>query len=343
MAENSKIEWTTHTANLWWGCQKVHAGCDHCYAETLSHRWGNDVWGPKAPRRAIKAVWSDFNRFQREAAAAGRIDRVFVGSMMDIFEKPFPLIDAQGNALEGTTDELRQRFFAEVVPNCPNLLFLLLTKRPGNILKYIPESWKTSPPANVMYGTSVVNQETADEMIPKLLEVPGRRFLSMEPLLGPVLLNGHEWKIASGLSGNIDWLTGHESQNSSLYGGSYAWHSRDLYGGEDKKSGEGIDWVIVGGESGHGARPMAESWAQHIAVQCEEAGVPYHFKQWGEWAPWNETAGPAPLGRAVGFFDNSDNWLPGDINPSRQSMVRVGKHEAGRQLNGRTYDAVPLQ
>src|SRR4051812_34878582 len=96
MSTNSKIEWTHHTANLWHGCTKVHEGCDHCYAETLSHRWGRDIWGNDKPRMEIRSVWSDLARMQRMAAEAGEIHRVFVGSMMDIFEKPMTLVDSKG-------------------------------------------------------------------------------------------------------------------------------------------------------------------------------------------------------------------------------------------------------
>lgn len=340
MAETTEISWTDHTLNLWWGCAKVHAGCDHCYAEAFSNRYGHNLWGPHAPRKASKSAFRDVLKWQRQAAADGVVRRVFVGSMMDIFEKPFPLIDSQGAALPETTGHLRTRFFEEVVPACPNLLFLLLTKRPGNILKYIPEEWKATPPANVMYGTSVVDQATADDMIPKLLEVPGRRFLSMEPLIGPVSLHGERYKIAQGLTGSIDWLTGHETTNSSVFGGGEAWEARYVYGGEDRDMTKCIEWVIVGGESGHGARPMAPSWAASLRDECTAAGTLFHFKQWGEWAPWSES-GPAPGGRKVGFFSNADVWYEGELNTHRQSMVHVGKHEAGSLLNRQLRQDVP--
>lgn len=96
MAQDSKIEWTHHTANLWWGCVEVHTGCDHCYARTLSNRWGFDVWGNDKPRRLVNNVFNDIAKFQRLAAAKNEVHRVFVGSMMDIFEKSFPLVDSKG-------------------------------------------------------------------------------------------------------------------------------------------------------------------------------------------------------------------------------------------------------
>lgn len=206
MAQNSNIEWTHHTGNLWWGCAKVHAGCDNCYAETLAKRTGSDIWGNDKPRKAGKSVWGDFLKWQALAADAGERHRVFVGSMMDIFEKPMPLIDWQGDKMPGDTGQLRERFFREIVPNCPNLIFILLTKRPSNINKMIPEAWKKDPPKNVMFGTSPVNQETFYTLVRQLLQVNGKRFLSVEPQLDLIIpsksqLAGIDWLIQGGESG----------------------------------------------------------------------------------------------------------------------------------------------
>lgn len=207
MAQNSKIEWTTHTANIWWGCTKVHEGCDNCYAETLANRWGSNVWGNDNPRRLIKGFFKDLNSYQAAAKKAGEMHRVFVGSMMDIFEKPMPLVNSKGEVLPETTDYHRQHFFQNISDGIyPNLIFLLLTKRPSNITKYIPESWKGTPPENVMFGTSPVNQETAYTLINQLLKVKGKRFLSVEPQLGSVnlvhWLPQIDWVIQGGESGH---------------------------------------------------------------------------------------------------------------------------------------------
>ncbi len=208
MAQDSKIEWTHHTANLWHGCTKVHEGCNNCYAETLAKRWGNDIWGNDKPRKEIKSVWNDLDKYQKMAKEKNEIHRVFVGSMMDIFEKPMPLIDSKGNeVLNCTTETLRVIFFDKIAKGeFPNLMFLLLTKRPSNINKYIPEFWKQAPPKNVMFGTSPVNQETFDKLVGQLLEVNGKRFLSVEPQLDsislPIQLNGIHWIIQGGESGH---------------------------------------------------------------------------------------------------------------------------------------------
>lgn len=219
MAQNSKIEWTHHTLNLWHGCTKVHEGCDNCYAEALSHRWGNDVWGNDKPRKEVKSAWNELAKMQAAAKAAGEIHRVFVGSMMDIFEKPMSLIDSKGNYYpEMDTGTLRWELFLKIDAGMyNNLQFLFLTKRPSNINKYIPEHWKTAPPVNVMFGTSPVNQETANKLILQLLEVKGKRFLSIEPQLDSVNIQGFlfnggiDWVIQGGESGhhkrpfNLDW------------------------------------------------------------------------------------------------------------------------------------------
>ena len=218
MGQDTKIEWTGsvradgtlasgHTGNLWIGCTKVHEGCDNCYAESLSHRWGNDVWGIDKSRKAVKSVWSNFLTWQAHAAAAGEKHRVFVGSMMDIFEKSMPMIDHKGNEMNIWTGALRDRFLNEIIPACPDLDFLLLTKRPSNINKFIPDSWLENPPPNVMFGTSVSNQSTFDTLVPHLKKVKGRLFLSIEPQIGPIQatpedLDGFAWIIQGGESGH---------------------------------------------------------------------------------------------------------------------------------------------
>lgn len=222
----TKIEWTSsvrkdgtlapgYTMNLWHGCTKVHEGCDHCYAETLSHRWNNDLWGNDKPRKSILSAFDDLNKYQNAAKKAGEVHRVFVGSMMDIFEKPMPMIDSKGVSLALDTHGKRTVFFNRISEGFyPNLMFLLLTKRPSNINKYIPESWKVSPPENVMFGTSPVNLATIKTLVPQLLAVNGKRFLSIEPQLAyipPFDMKGIDWVIQGGESGhhkrpfNTDW------------------------------------------------------------------------------------------------------------------------------------------
>jgi len=216
MAVDSKIEWTNHTANLWWGCTNVHEGCDNCYAEKWANRYGVK-WGNDAGRREIKSVWGSLLGMQAKAYAAREIHRVFVGSMMDIFEKPMQVVNTDGQSMTYQTDALRHRFFEEIVPYSPNLMFLLLTKRPSNINKYIPDTWKNNPPSNVVFGASIVNSKTALDVHRQLSQVNGKRFYSVEPQLEFIdfsqngLLDGIDWLIQGGESGpgkrpfDTDW------------------------------------------------------------------------------------------------------------------------------------------
>lgn len=212
---NTGITWCDATINLWWGCTKVHTGCDNCYAEKLSKRFGNNIWGNYNARKEITSVWRELNKIQKEAQKNQQIKRVFIGSMMDIFEKTMPLTSVNGSAYN--TGFLRDRLFSLIsIGRYPNIQFLLLTKRPSNINKYIPENWKTDPPENVMFGTSVSNQHTAKTLIPQLLQVNGKRFLSVEPQINEIvfdksLLIGINWIIQGGESGShkrpfkLDW------------------------------------------------------------------------------------------------------------------------------------------
>ena len=322
MAENTKIEWTDHTFNPWEGCQKVGPGCDHCYAETRNARFagGQAVnWGPGAPRRMTSA--SNWNKpltwnANHEAffAEHGRRQRVFCASLADVFDNavnPSWRIDLFG-----------------LIFKTPHLDWLLLTKRIGNVNSMLDEMAHGNDPdlslldmmplPNVWIGATVVNQEEANRDIPKLLAVPAKvRFLSMEPLLGPVDLRLQR--------------PAREDDRQDMDG--YCSHITTA-------AGSGIHWVIVGGESGPGARPMHPDWARSLRDQCKAAGVPYLFKQWGEWMPGEKDGDTVKLSfPAAGphgpanpeFYD----W------PDGVCAARVGKKAAGRLLDGRTWDEIP--
>ena len=300
MAENSKIEWTHHTFNPWEGCQRVGPGCDHCYAEARDQRFtGGAHWGPGAPRRRTSpANWRKPLAWDRAAAAAGERHRVFCASLADVFD----------NAVDPAwRDDLWR-----LIERTPNLDWMLLTKRPGNIANMLPVPFdfeRLYP--NVWLGCTVVNQDEADRDIPKLLAVSAAvRFLSMEPLLGPVDL---------GVAGRGD---------------------------------SGLDLVIVGGESGPGARPMHPDWARSLRDQCQAAGVAFHFKQWGEWETALDREQDDPDWRADysrKFADHGPTrWINlaggGGFHGERfHVMRRVGKASAGRLLDGRTWDEMPAQ
>lgn len=193
MAKNSRIEWTDHTFNPWWGCVKVSPACKHCYAEAWAKRVGADVWGPKVDRRFFgEAHWSEPKRWNREAEAQGRRHRVFCASMADVFEERREL------------DVWRAKL-GNLIASTPWLDWLLLTKRPEKAQSLAP--WGTQWPHNVWLGATVENQLWANRRLPILADVPAKvRFLSCEPLLGHLDLSNWlgyhiDWVIAGGESG----------------------------------------------------------------------------------------------------------------------------------------------
>lgn len=192
MGHNSTIEWTDHTFNPWWGCEKVSLACDFCYAETWARRVGQDVWGKGAPRRFFGEVhWNEPLRWNATAKTRNVRFRVFCASMADVFE--------QRAELQPWRDRLWQ-----LVEQTSCLDWLLLTKRPRNIASMVP--WRSSWPENIWLGTTAENQEWYDVRASRLSEIPAaKRFLSCEPLLGPIRLNPSwhvDWIIAGGESGS---------------------------------------------------------------------------------------------------------------------------------------------
>ncbi len=191
MGHQSTIEWTNHTFNPWWGCTKVSAGCTNCYAETLSTRYGYTVWGPRATRRFFgEKHWQEPLKWNLAAQQSRQRARVFCASMADVFE--------DNPALESE----RQKLWL-LIGETPWLDWQILTKRPENVLHMVP--WHKEWPENVWIGTSIENEAAADKRLSYLQEIPAIvRFLSCEPLLGPVnhldLSNIH-WVIAGGESG----------------------------------------------------------------------------------------------------------------------------------------------
>lgn len=256
MGQITEIAWCDHTHNVVWGCTKVSEACHHCYAETWSKRMGLKVWGQDAPRRTFGAKhWNEPRKWNKAAQEAGERRRVFCSSMADVFED------------HATVAEARAQLWP-LISDTPWLDWLLLTKRPENFAGMVP--WGKSPPANVWLGVTAENQERANERIPLLLAQPATvRFVSAEPLLGPVDLS--RW-----LGYSEDW---------DRFIGPCA-HGRDPWTRCDEDACtppevEGISWVIVGGESGHHARPFEVEWARSLVRQCREAKIAPFVKQMG--------------------------------------------------------------
>lgn len=216
MAENSKIEWCDHTVNLWWGCAKVHTGCKNCYAEHLSDtRYKNNLWGENQSRRFIKSAFKDLDRYQKTAQLNGTKYKIFMGSMMDIFEAPKRL--ETPHVSFGTTSMIRNYLFHKIsTGDYNNLIFLFLTKRPENIEKYIPYTWFSDYPKNVWFGASVSDQDTYNKSVSILEALHTRNlFLSVEPQVGNIEIGvsafNIAWIIQGGESGpkkrpfNLKW------------------------------------------------------------------------------------------------------------------------------------------
>lgn len=351
MGVSTGIEWTDHTFNPWRGCQKVSPGCANCYAEKLSHRNPAVLgeWGPEGNRVvAAESYWKQPLKWDRDAKEAGQRRRVFCASLADVFENyreqmkmpngSWATINRHwgkftgyhGVNLKGGNDaasmaHVRERLF-RLIEETPNLDWLLLTKRPENIAKLWPSAdiFDGSPGdgkavylPNVWLGVSVEDQQRADERIPILLQTPAAvRFLSVEPLLGPVDLDFDQYE-------SPGWF---EYRKNLLH------------------------WIIVGGESGPDARPCHPDWVRSIRDQCQAAGVPFFFKQIGEWGwgSWrgHETHCMYADGRHAPFTKESlveEEARSGKRHDNRTATViaKIGKKAAGKQLDGREWQQFP--
>jgi protein gp37 len=229
--ENSKIEWTDHTFNPWIGCQHVSPGCDHCYAEAMmDHRYGKVEWGPHGERkRTSEGNWKNPVKWNADARdfrhEHGRRPRVFCASLADVFDNRVPR-------------QWRDDLF-ELVRECRKLDWLVLTKRPQNIIKMLPADWGDGY-RNVWLGVTAENQAYFDQRWKHLQNVPAViKFISYEPALGPLQLPKH---------------------------------------------GPVPDWLISGGESGAGARPLDPRRVRDIIADCRRRGVALFHKQWGTYA-----------------------------------------------------------
>lgn len=304
MGENSKIEWCTHTLNLWTGCTVAQyqngtprPECEHCYAEAMSKRntkaFGQ--WGDDHPRKVTSLHnWAAAYKWNRQAVAQGARPRVFVNSMSDFFDTA----DAQLSRVRGDAFSLFWK--------CPQLDFLLLTKRARHADAILTEHLRfdeiqrLSLPPNLWLGITAGTQQALDEGWPLLRELGekfrfDRIFLSMEPLLEDVRL----------------------PEEVALH----------------------LDWVIDGGESGHHARPTNPDWFRSLRAQCEDFDIPYFHKQNGEWVGVDQLDWIMNPGETY-----ADKGWPAPrehVFPDGTIVVRLGKEKAGRLLDGREWNQAP--
>jgi protein gp37 len=259
MGEKTSIGWTHHTFNAWIGCHKVSPACKHCYAESFAKRTGRDVWGADKPRYFVgEGSWKKPLKWNREAEKDGERRRVFCGSMMDVFEW-------HDSEVTGAQMASARAKLWGLIEATPWLDWLLLTKRPENAPSVLPDRWWFAQlPPNVWMGTTVENQEYADLRIPNLLKIPARvRFLSCEPLLGPIDLR--------------PWL-GLECTHEDAY----TEPDTNAVICRECDEAEHLDWIIAGGESGHHHREHQLEWSRSLRDQCAAAGTAFFFKQLGE-------------------------------------------------------------
>jgi protein gp37 len=337
MAQKTKIEWTDASWNPIRGCSRVSEGCRNCYAEHTAARFSGPgkpyeglaeyktIQGPPTVAGEASVGKSERTRAEKVARWTGvmkfvpehledplrwkRPRRIFVNSMSDLFH-------------EGVPDKWIHKIFL-IMACSPRHTFQILTKRPERMRAYCSSNQtrdiilrelvdmavtipgvrvQIGPPIadgldgitlpNVWLGVSVEDQATADARIPLLLQTPAAvRFISAEPLLGDL----------------------------DLYKPLHCCARTDHVHTPERGCWRRLDWVIVGGESGPHARPMNPAWARSVRDQCQDAEVPFFFKQWGEYSP--------------NVLGTNDTWPP----------ARIGKKAAGRELDGRLWDEYPAQ
>lgn len=322
----TSIEWTDASWNPIVGCTEVSPGCANCYAARLAatrlknvpsykglsvlrHGKRQDIPFLADGSFAIRPRWTGEVRFLPERLEEPlhwrKPRRIFVCDMGDLFHESIDF--------SWIGDIWRQ------MAKCPQHTFQVLTKRPARMLEFLSQAEnyrKTGvtpdalfdhwPLPNVWLGVSVENQHFADERIPLLLQTPAAvRFISAEPLLGSINLNC----VKDGKNYN-DTVGGIRSIRPNL------------------------DWVIAGGESGPNARPMHPDWARGLRDQCQAAGVPFFFKQWGQWVPWDPSGKLSTKTALKGFCGTAPKF-------EEQWMVGVGKKKSGRLLDGREWSEFP--
>lgn len=347
MGNRSGIEWTEATWNPVVGCSPVSEGCRNCYAAKEAVRLAGN------PNEKISSMYAGTSEMRgagekRRAVFTGRVNlvpdrleqplrwrkprKVFVNSMSDLFHVDIP------------QDYVRRVF--EVMLEVDRHIYQVLTKRPARALRFVRENADLFPggivPAHIWLGTSVEDQDAADERIPHLLRTPAAcRFLSCEPLLGPLSFRWTPYSHEATGETYREYL----ERNGSI----------DQYEALRK-----LDWVIVGGESGPRARPMHPDWARTIRDECQAAGVPFFFKQWGGWKPidhmpepeYDALYGPPPENDPEGHrhcrvpavqlqYDGAEGFHVCEEGRGSMLMFRVGKKAAGRLLDGREWSEYP--
>jgi protein gp37 len=344
VADHSAIEWTDATWNPTVGCSVLTPGCTNCYAMKMAARleaMGQPIYAGMTKPSKAGAVWTGKVELSNWGQVIKPLSwkkprRIFVNSMSDLFHESLP-------------DEAIDKVFA-VMALCPQHTFQVLTKRAERMARYLApiarsgsnvyyrvvaqmramrtEFRFTWPLPNVWLGVSAERQQEADERIPHLLSTPAAvRFVSAEPLLGPISFRWAKWD---------DWLDGSGQQRETV----------DHLDGARR-----LDWVIVGGESGPNARPMHPKWARDLRDECTEAGVAFFYKQTGEWLSILDRDRDDPDWRSASWVmkdQDTRNYRICNLAGGQgfhgdrvHLMKRVGKKLAGRLLDGKEHNEFP--
>jgi protein gp37 len=357
MADNTKIEWTEATWNPITGCSVVSPGCTNCYAMRLA---GTRL-APHPSRAGLtrdsKAgpVWTGEVRLNPQwldqPLRWKRPRMIFVCAHGDLFHESVP-------------DEWIDKVFA-IMALAPQHTFQVLTKRSRRMREYVNRDatkadirnaaeamfgadhfvWAKVlsagfPLPNIWLGVSAEDQARADERIPDLLATPAAvRWLSAEPLLGPIKLTdirGTACLAETGACcGGRPFVNALRGFQACQRAGAYPFPNKTAMP-------RGLDWVVAGGESGQGARPMHPDWARSLRDQCAHAGVPFFFKQWGNWAPIDETYADHPVSLPLrASIGHAWTDRPELVGPNAQWLAGFGKARAGRLLDGVEHNGMP--
>jgi protein gp37 len=325
----SKIEWTNRVWNPVTGCTKISTGCKNCYAEELHNKRHKAYWEGKL--QGLPQYARPFSRVQLHPERLGqplhwkKPQKVFVNSMSDLFHKDVPF-----EFIEEVWDAMFDCSFAKKGFRTRHI-FQILTKRPERAIEfyqYMEAHNLKSNYNNIWFGVTVENQEQADKRIPLLLQIPAAvRFISVEPMLGPIKL------ISSGTFIDHNYMTG-EVRHKMLK------TNDDIISIEKQK----IDWVICGGESGKNARPMHPDWVRSLRDQCKAADVPFFFKQWGKYKILYERSNPPEFTFEREYFRYNRINISGGQDSHGGNLCyykKVGKRNSGCLVDGVEYKEFP--
>lgn len=333
MSFGTKIAYCHATFNPWMGCTKISTGCQRCFAERWAKRSGMVEWGPGKPRRRTsESYWKQPLKWNKQAEKEATRYLVLT-DLCDPLDMEIPV--------GWFTD------FLSLILRTPRLDWLFLTKRIDNWrhciarmktygkvsgderMEYLGDSLSDGIKIpNLWLGITVCNQAEADRDIPILLSIPAvKHWLSIEPMLGPInitpFIGGKAHKCECG------W---HETElklfpmNRKMYHPNCGMFTKDY---------DAVKWIVCGGESGVGARPMHPDWVRSVRDQCQSAGVPFFFKSWGEWLP----SGQSVDAMYDELLDSANTHEWPDANP--RHSFRIGTKAAGNLLDGQKWEQLP--